>query len=58
MNNFYSQSEDYVPCWITPLLQQALKDAPASVLTGAPGWGLAYFDYERLFIPERKMLYN
>jgi uncharacterized protein len=35
MNNFYSRPDDYVPRWITPILQQALEDAPVSVLTGA-----------------------
>jgi len=35
MNNFYSRPENYVPRWITSLLQQGLEDAPVSVLTGA-----------------------
>ena len=35
MNNFYSRPENYVPRWITSLLQQGLEDTPVSVLTGA-----------------------
>ncbi|NPV76486.1 MAG: ATP-binding protein [Anaerolineae bacterium] len=40
MNNNYSYTryqkpENYVPRWITPLLQQALEDMPVLVLTGA-----------------------
>ncbi len=35
MNNFYSRPTNYLSRWITPLLQQALEDAPVLVLTGA-----------------------
>jgi predicted AAA+ superfamily ATPase len=35
MNNSYSRPENYLPRWITPLLQQALEDMPVLVLTGA-----------------------
>jgi predicted AAA+ superfamily ATPase len=35
VNNFYSRPENYVPRWITPILQQSLEDAPVTVLTGA-----------------------
>lgn len=35
MNNFYSRPENYLARWITPLLQEALEDAPVLVLTGA-----------------------
>ena len=35
MNNNYSPLENYIPRWITPLLQQALEDTPILVLTGA-----------------------
>jgi predicted AAA+ superfamily ATPase len=35
MNNSYSPPEKYYTRWITPLLQQAIEDAPVLVLTGA-----------------------
>jgi predicted AAA+ superfamily ATPase len=35
MNNIYSRTENYIPRWITPLLLQALGEAPVLVLTGA-----------------------
>lgn len=35
MNNFYSRPDNYLARWITPLLRQALEDAPVLVLTGA-----------------------
>lgn len=35
MNNFYSETHPYIERWITPLLQESVRDHPVTVLTGA-----------------------
>ena len=35
MNSFYSRPETYYERWLTPILQQAIRDHPVVVLTGA-----------------------
>lgn len=44
MNNFHASPELYYERWLTPLLQDAIRDHPVVVLTGArqvgKGWPL------------------
>jgi hypothetical protein len=35
MNNFYSRPDKYIQRWITPTLQEAIRDHPVVILTGA-----------------------